>query len=105
MAAPGPLRPARPHPGAGWAGRSSPAPAPSGGVPVPGQPAIRPGLSTVRNLGDAPAAAIEAGQPYTDLADFARRTSLPVPAMEALAIVGHNVIRRAGRPPPRLTPT
>jgi len=61
---------------------------PSGGVPVPGQPAIRLGLSTVRNLGDAPAAAIEAGQPYADLADFARRTSLPVPAMEALATAG-----------------
>jgi error-prone DNA polymerase len=75
-------------PGRGGAGRSSPAPAPSGGVPVPGQPAIRLGLSSVRNLGDAPAAAIEAGQPYADLADFARRTSLPVPAMEALATAG-----------------
>ena len=42
----------------------------------------------MRNLGDAPAAAIEAGQPYADLADFARRTSLPVPAMEALATAG-----------------
>jgi error-prone DNA polymerase len=77
-----------PAPGRGGAGRSSPAPAPSGGVPVPGQPAIRLGLSSVRNLGDAPAAALEAGQPYADLADFARRTSLPVPAMEALATAG-----------------
>jgi error-prone DNA polymerase len=59
----------------------------------------------VRNLGDAPAAAIEAGQPYADLADFARRTSLPVPAMEALAPAGHDVIRRGRLTPPRLTPT
>jgi error-prone DNA polymerase len=51
-------------------------------------PVIRIGLSSVRNLGDSPAAAIEAGQPYADLADFARRTSLPVPAMEALATAG-----------------
>ncbi|HEX6857830.1 MAG TPA: error-prone DNA polymerase, partial [Streptosporangiaceae bacterium] len=65
-----------------------PAAVPSGGVPVPGQPTIRLGLSAVRNLGDAPTAAIEAGQPYADLADFARRTSLPVPAMEALATAG-----------------
>jgi len=72
----------------GGAGRTGPAAVPSGGVPVPGQPAIRLGLSTVRNLGDTPAAAIEAGQPYADLADFARRTSLPVPAMEALATAG-----------------
>lgn len=70
-------------------------------MPVPGQPAIRPGLSTVRNLGGAPAAAIEAGQPYADLADFARRTSLPVPAMEALATAGHGVSRRDR---PALTP-
>jgi error-prone DNA polymerase len=83
--------------GWGGAGRSSPAPAPSGGVPVPGQPAIRLGLSSVRNLGDAPAAAIEAGQPYADLADFARRTSLPVPAMEALATAGAFGCFGAGR--------
>jgi error-prone DNA polymerase len=52
-----------------------------------GQPAIRLGLSEVRNLG-AQAAAVVAGQPYRDLEDFARRTRLPVPALEALATAG-----------------
>ncbi len=40
------------------------APVPSGGKPVPGQPAIRIGLAEVRNLGKDAAAAIVAGQPY-----------------------------------------
>jgi len=62
--------------GAGW-----------GRWPVPDQPAIRLGLSEVRNLG-AQAAAVVAGQPYRDLEDFARRTRLPVPALEALATAG-----------------
>jgi error-prone DNA polymerase len=61
---------------------------PGGGVPVPGQPVIRLGLSEVRNLGSAAAATIEAGQPYADLEDFARRTALGVPALEALALAG-----------------
>jgi error-prone DNA polymerase len=61
---------------------------PAGGVPVRGQPVIRLGLSEVRNLGSAAAAAIEAGQPYADLEDFARRTALPVAALEALALAG-----------------
>jgi error-prone DNA polymerase len=52
------------------------------------QPAIRLGLSEVRNLGADPAATIVAGQPYRDLEDFARRTRLPVPALEALATAG-----------------
>jgi error-prone DNA polymerase len=56
-------------------------------TPVPDQPAIRLGLSEVRNLG-AQAAAVVAGQPYRDLEDFARRTRLPVPALEALATAG-----------------
>jgi error-prone DNA polymerase len=51
------------------------------------QPAIRLGLSEVRNLG-AKAAAVVVGQPYRDLEDFARRTRLPVPALEALATAG-----------------
>jgi error-prone DNA polymerase len=42
----------------------------------------------VRNLGKDAAAAIVAGQPYADLEDFARRTTLPRPAIEALAIAG-----------------
>ncbi len=51
-------------------------------------PAIRLGLSEVRNLGAAGAAAIEAGQPYASLEDFARRTGLSAPALEALAMAG-----------------
>jgi error-prone DNA polymerase len=63
-------------------------PAPSGGRPVPGQPAIRLGLASVRNLGTDPAEAIARGQPYTDLADFARRARLPARSIEALATAG-----------------
>jgi error-prone DNA polymerase len=62
--------------------------APAGGRPVPGQPAIRLGLTAVRNLGSGPAAVIVAGQPYRDLEDFARRTALPSPALEGLAMAG-----------------
>ena len=61
---------------------------PAGGKPVPGQPAIRLGLASVRNLGATPAELIVSGQPYTDLEDFARRTRLPGPALEALATAG-----------------
>src|SRR5260370_1623621 len=57
-------------------------------TPVPGQPAIRLGLAAVRNLGTDPAARIVAGRPYTGLEDFARRTALPAPALEALAMAG-----------------
>jgi len=58
--------------------------------PIPGaaQPAIRLGLSEVRNLGSAAAEAVEAGRPYESLEDFARRTALGVPALEALALAG-----------------
>src|SRR5262249_41499161 len=63
-------------------------PVPSGGKPAAPQPAIRVGLSEVRNLGKDAAAAIVAGQPYADLEDFARRTALSVPALEALATAG-----------------
>src|SRR5579875_1707977 len=63
-------------------------PAPSGGEPVPGQPAIRIGLSSVRNLGTAAAEAIVAGRPYSGVEDFARRTRLSRPALEALATAG-----------------
>ena len=54
----------------------------------PGQPVIRLGLAAVRNLGSDPAALIVAGQPYCDLEDLARRTRLPAPALEALAMAG-----------------
>jgi len=61
---------------------------PSGGKPVAAQPTIRLGLSDVRNLGSDAAATIPAGRPYRDLEDFARRTRLPAPALEALATAG-----------------
>ncbi len=66
----------------------APNPVPSGGQPVPGQPAIRVGLSEVRNLGKDKAERIVAGQPYASLEDFARRTALSRPALEALATAG-----------------
>jgi error-prone DNA polymerase len=72
----------------GDAARGAGEPDPAGGRPVAGQPAIRLGLSDVRNLGADPAATIVAGQPYRDLEDFARRTRLPAPALEALATAG-----------------
>ncbi len=56
--------------------------------PVPGQPAIRLGLSEVRNLGASAAEEIVAGRPYADLEDFARRTTAPAAALEALALGG-----------------
>jgi error-prone DNA polymerase len=77
----------RPAGGASGAGRPGADP-PSGGQPVAGQPVIRLGLSDVRNLGTDAAATIPAGRPYRNLEDFARRTRLPAPALEALATAG-----------------
>jgi error-prone DNA polymerase len=51
-------------------------------------PAIRLGLSAVRNLGLPAAERIAAGRPYRDLEDFATRTHLPAAALEALATAG-----------------
>ncbi len=51
-------------------------------------PAIRLGLSAVRNLGPQAAERIAAGRPYRDLEDFATRTHLPAAALEALATAG-----------------
>jgi error-prone DNA polymerase len=51
-------------------------------------PAIRLGLSAVRNLGTQAAERIAAGRPYRDLEDFATRTHLPAAALEALATAG-----------------
>ncbi|WP_329586890.1 error-prone DNA polymerase [Kitasatospora sp. NBC_01250] len=53
-----------------------------------GEPAIRLGLESVRNLGPEQAEAIAAGRPYADLEDFARRTGLEAPELEALATAG-----------------
>ena len=67
---------------------ADPATVPAGGLPVPGQPVIRLGLSEVRNLGTKVAEQIVAGQPYAGLEDFARRTTVPEAALEALAMGG-----------------
>ena len=56
------------------------------------QPAIRQGLSSVRDLGDDAAEAVvaerDAGGPFADLEDFIVRTRLSRPALEALATAG-----------------
>ncbi|MEE1783125.1 error-prone DNA polymerase [Streptomyces sp. SP17BM10] len=62
--------------------------APDGGGAAGARPAIRLGLAAVRGLGDDQAEAIAAHRPYTDLEDFARRTALPAPLLEALATAG-----------------
>jgi error-prone DNA polymerase len=80
------LEPAGPDRAAGPGGAAGGEPA--GGEPVPGQPVIRLGLSEVRNLGTSAAEEIVAGQPYADLEDFARRTTAPAAALEALALGG-----------------
>src|SRR5205814_8170299 len=51
-------------------------------------PAIRLGLSAVRNLGTPAAERVAVGRPYRDLEDFASRTRLPAAAPEALATAG-----------------
>ncbi|MFB7677757.1 error-prone DNA polymerase [Kitasatospora purpeofusca] len=73
----------------------TPTDAPGGGTAVPagvrrsgGGPAIRLGLAAVRGLGSEQAEAVAAGRPYTGLEDFARRTALDAPALEALATAG-----------------
>jgi error-prone DNA polymerase len=64
---------------------------PAGDLPhAPGkpQPAIRLGLSSVRNLGEDAAERIAAGRPYADLEDLVRRVPLSTAALEALATAG-----------------
>jgi error-prone DNA polymerase len=64
---------------------------PAGDLPhAPGepQPAIRLGLSAVRNLGEDAAKQIAAGRPYEDLEDLVRRVPLSTAALEALATAG-----------------
>jgi error-prone DNA polymerase len=51
-------------------------------------PAIRLGLSGVRNLGTRAAEQVAAGRPYRGLEDFASRTALSAGALEALATAG-----------------
>ncbi|MBO2455938.1 error-prone DNA polymerase [Actinomadura barringtoniae] len=52
------------------------------------QPAIRMGLTGIRNLGDDVAEAIADGRPYTSMEDLARRIPLSSAALEALATAG-----------------
>ncbi|HEX2313864.1 MAG TPA: error-prone DNA polymerase [Thermomonospora sp.] len=52
------------------------------------QPAIRVGLSSVRNLGTDVAEAIAAGRPYTSMENLVRRVPLTQAALEALATAG-----------------
>lgn len=56
------------------------------------QPAIRLGLSTVRDLGNDAAERVESVRnsdgPFTDLENFVLRSELPRPALEALATAG-----------------
>jgi len=51
-------------------------------------PAVRLGISYVRGIGDELAAEIAAGRPYADPEDLARRISLSLPQLEALATSG-----------------
>ncbi len=50
--------------------------------------AVRVGIGYVQSVGEADAKAVEAGQPYTDLSDLARRTSVHVDSLEALVAAG-----------------
>jgi error-prone DNA polymerase len=50
--------------------------------------AVRVGLGYVRSVGEAEAEAIVAGQPYTDVGDFARRAPAGRDALEALVASG-----------------
>ncbi|TYK42699.1 error-prone DNA polymerase [Actinomadura decatromicini] len=57
-------------------------------APAEPQPAIRLGLSGIRNLGEDTAEAIAAGRPYASMEDLARRVPLSAGALEALATAG-----------------
>jgi error-prone DNA polymerase len=50
--------------------------------------AVRVGLGYVQSVGEADAKAVEAGQPYDDLGDLARRTSVHADSLEALVAAG-----------------
>jgi error-prone DNA polymerase len=57
-------------------------------APAEPQPAIRLGLSGIRNLGKDVAERIAAGRPYTGMEDLVRRVPLSTAALEALATAG-----------------
>ncbi|HEX7095865.1 MAG TPA: error-prone DNA polymerase [Acidimicrobiales bacterium] len=50
--------------------------------------AVRLGIGSVRGIGSDLAAEIEAGRPYSSMEDVARRTSVTLPVLEALATAG-----------------
>jgi error-prone DNA polymerase len=50
--------------------------------------AVRLGIGSVRNVGDALAARIAERRPYRSMEDLVRRTGAPLPAVEALATAG-----------------
>jgi error-prone DNA polymerase len=56
--------------------------------PHEGALAVRTGLKEIRTIGTELAEQIEAGRPYADLADLARRVRLTAPQAEALATAG-----------------
>jgi error-prone DNA polymerase len=49
---------------------------------------VRVGIGYVQSVGEADAKAVEAGQPYADLGDLARRTSVHADSLEALVAAG-----------------
>ncbi|MFG2000743.1 error-prone DNA polymerase [Spirillospora sp. NPDC048911] len=57
-------------------------------APEKPQPAIRMGLTGIRNLGSDAAEAIAAGRPYESMEDLARRVPLSSAALESLATAG-----------------
>jgi error-prone DNA polymerase len=57
-------------------------------APAEPQPAIRLGLSGIRNLGKDVAEQIAAGRPYRSMEDLVRRVPLSTAALEALATAG-----------------
>ena len=50
--------------------------------------AVRVGLGYVQSVGETDAKAVEAGQPYADLGDLARRTAVHADSLEALVVAG-----------------
>jgi error-prone DNA polymerase len=61
---------------------------PHGPPDTPGPPAVRLGLSAVRNVGEALAERIADGRPYRDLADLTTRHGLSTTVVESLATAG-----------------
>ena len=69
-------------------GDAQPRQEPSGVTSSDGEVAVRLGIESVRNVGDALAARIAERRPYVSMEDLVRRTGAPLPAVEALATAG-----------------